>query len=485
MLAVIYGISAVMSYLNTGADRSKMLHTEVKKVEVYAPQVSWESTNNEGRPVSKEMLNTIENDYLNAWYVKQVAYKTNTRNGIEDYYTKHSREEVYQFIENQSSQNTNVESTTLQHHLSLEFLSEDGQLAVLTDKDVVEFKRFLIDGELSFETSEQSTYKVILLLEDGFWRIRHMVKQDSKLYDHQIANDQFTDLNIKGINYYPQDSPWDTFGDQFSTDTLSRDFKIIKEAGLNSIRIFIQYEDFGKAEVRRDKLQKLKHLLDVAHQQDLKVVVTLFDFYGDYSVLNWTLDQKHAEIIANHIKDHPALLAWDIKNEPDLDFDSRGEPLVQSWLRAMTDHIKRIDENHPITIGWSNPESATLLSDQVDMVSFHYYKPLEDLEQDVLKLKQAVPDKPLVMQEFGQSSYSGLWQPFGRSEKDQAQYHKKAQQIIAKQDLQFMSWTLYDFKDVPNAVTGWQPWRKKPQKAFGFIDKDGKKKSSFEYISSE
>ena len=42
---IISGVSALFSYLNTGADRSTMLHTEIQKVEQYLPKVSWEPLN--------------------------------------------------------------------------------------------------------------------------------------------------------------------------------------------------------------------------------------------------------------------------------------------------------------------------------------------------------------------------------------------------------------------------------------------------------
>ena len=83
------------------------------------------------------------------------------------------------------------------------------------------------------------------------------------------------------------------------------------------------------------------------------------------------------------------------------------------------------------------------------------------------------------------SSYSGFWKPFGSSEEDQANYYKKAQEIIAETDLHFMSWTLYDFDNVPKEVVGNLPWRTNPQKRFGFIDSKGNLKPSFKYISTQ
>lgn len=480
---ITFGISALFSYLNTGADRSTLLHTEVKKVEQYLPKIIWESLNNEGRQMDKQTLNAIEKDYLNALYVKHIAYKSNLTAGLDDYYTENARENLYRLIANNDSENISVESTTLEHHPTLEFFSEDGQLAVITDKNVIEYKRVYKNELLVLEITEKATYKIIFLLEDGFWRIRHIVAQDISEYQNEINSVSVEGLNIKGINYYPKDTPWDMFGANFDTKAISKDFNIIKDAGLNTIRIFIPYKGFGKANVISEKLEKLQRILDLAETNHIKVVVTLFDFYGDYSILNWTLNQRHAETIISKFKNHNAIIAWDIKNEPDLDFDSRNKVNVIAWLKSMIAFVKVTDKNHPVTIGWSNAKSASVLMDDVDYVSFHYYKNINDLEVTFKSLKQDIPNKPIIISEFGVSSYKGLWKPFGSSKGKQAKYHKKAQDIFSKNNIQFMSWTLYDFKKIPKEVVGGLPWRKKPQKQFGFIDDNGAKKASFEFIS--
>lgn len=482
---VISGISALLGYLNTGADRSTILHTELEKIEQYVPSLTWSPLTNEGRPMDTENLKAIENDYLDAWYVKHIAYKTNTTEGIKNFYTDNARKNLYQFIASNTAENISIESTTLEHHPTLDFFSEDGQLAVITDHDVVEYKRVFKDESLVLETTETSTYKVVLLLEDGFWRIRHQIKETTQETENVALAMNTKHLDIKGINYYPQDTPWNMFGDSFSEVIISKDFSIIKDAGLNTIRIFVQYEDFGKANVNPKKLKKLKQTLDMAEASGLKVMVTLFDFYGDYSVMDWTLNMRHAETIVAALKNHNALVAWDIKNEPNLDFESRGQHNVTSWLENMINHVKSIDTKHPVTIGWSNIKSASILKDRLDFISFHYYEDVNNLEASINTLKETIPDKPLVLGEFGISSYSGLWKPFGSSEEDQANYYKKAQEVIVKTGVQYMSWTLYDFTDIPKEVVGRLPWRKNAQKHYGFIDKKGTKKESFKYISKQ
>ncbi len=482
---VIFGVSSLYSYLNTGADRSSMLHTEIKKVDQYLPKIVWAPLNNEGRPMDEQTLNTIENDYLDAWYVKHMAYKTNKTNGIDDYYTESARENIFNIIEHNTTKNITIEGTTLEHHPILEFFSEDGQLVVITDKDVIEYKRLYENENIVLETKEKSTYKIILLLEDGFWRIRHIIKKETQNYSEDTVAVSNKTITIKGINYYPQATPWNMFGNAFNTDIISKDLKLIKEAGLNSIRIFVPYVDFGKANVDAKKTEKLIQVLDLAEAQELKVVVTLFDFYGDYSVLDWTLNQRHAETIVTALKKHNALLAWDIKNEPNLDFESRGQQQVLAWLDYMADLVKSIDRKHPVTIGWSDAKSAILLKDKLDLITFHYYEDLNDLEKTYENLKLEIPKKPIIITEFGMSSYKGFWNPFGNSESKQASYHKQAQSIFSKNEMSFMSWTLYDFTKIPKEVVGRLPWHKRVQEHFGFINQKGETKPAFEYISKQ
>ena len=73
----------------------------------------WAPLTNEGRPMDDQSLNTLENDYLDAWYVKHIAYKTNTTNSIKDYYTDSARLNLYDMIALNTAENITIESTTL------------------------------------------------------------------------------------------------------------------------------------------------------------------------------------------------------------------------------------------------------------------------------------------------------------------------------------------------------------------------------------
>lgn len=486
---ILFGISSVWSYLNTGAERSSRLHLNLVEVRTYLPKVEWDTSRVEGRPMEPLTLAAIERDYLNGWYVKNNSLLTNKRYGLSDYFTDSARVKVNRILDFNGEQQASFRQTTLNHFPKLDFYSADGTQVYFTDHNVDIYQESLVNNQSVLEAKKKESYKVIMLLEDGFWRIRHFTKRENKPEPEKPLSKlsdsiKFLVKDIKGLNYYPKDTPWDVFGKKYSDSIISKDFGLIKEMGLNTIRIFIPYEDFGAAFVDGKKIDKVKSLLDKAYENELKVVVTLFDFYGNYDVFDWTLTHRHVEQVVLALKDHKAILAWDIKNEPDLDFESRGKEMVMAWLDQMVDEVRKWDGKHPVTIGWATPEGALNLNEKLDFISFHYYRELKDFEEAYNQLEEGIndPEKPIVLQEYGLSSYGGLWNFYRGSEEDQANYYKEIQGILEDHNIPFLFWTLYDFSQVPNAVVGRLPWRKKPQEFYGCYDTEGKPKPATKYL---
>lgn len=484
-LLILFGIGSAWSYLNTGADRSTMLHLESRLNETYLPKVTWSDTFGEGRPLEKQTLTKIEKDYKRAWYVRNLAYKEQNDYGLDDYYTDSALVKFKRILDLNKASGIKIKSTTISHNPDLEFYSADGQLVAFKDNNVTSYSQTYRNDSLFFEHKSTANYRVIMLLEDGFWRIRHLQEIPSVLQDSITENNSKLPIDfskIRGVNYYPQKTPWDMFGENFDGVVVRTDFERIRKMGLNMVRIFVPYENFGKNIIDQNKLEQLKNVLNIALETDLKVMVTLFDFYGNYDIADWTLTHRHAEIIVNSLKNHKALLAWDVKNEPDLDFDSRGFTTVTAWLKEMIAQIKSWDPEHDITIGWSSTEAATNLTEEVDLVSFHYYKKPEDFVGAYHQLQDKVNNKPLMLQEYGLSSYSGVWNAFSGSEEKQAAYYKQMQEYISQENLPFVFWTLFDFNEVPTSVVGRLPWRKTPQRYFGCIDEEGSLKPSYQFL---
>lgn len=479
---ILFGIAQVLNYLNTGADRASMFHQDVTKENYYTPKVSWNILNSEGRPMEQPSLQKIEQHYLDAWYTRAQSLRSGDTQGIADVYTENAKEHLIAIVVHNAKQKTRIESTSLNHNITLDFYSADGNIVAFTDTDVRTYSATYVNDIFKFETTETVSYKIIMLLEDGYWRIRHQEKINVSTPIESSAEVLQFDPVI-GLNYYPKDSPWDTFNASFSSEIINSDFQKINSLGFKSIRIFIGYEDFGGANVSETKIEKLAQLLDIAEANNLSVIITLFDFYGDYSVLDWSRTQLHAQTIVAAVADHKALHSWDIKNEPDLDFESRGEHRVIAWLQEMNHAIKETDSIHPTTIGWSTAVAATHLVNTVDYISFHHYQSLESLPEayDTIEAKS---DKPIVLQEFGLSTDFGLWNVFGNDEDDQYMYYKKFLEMQKKDSRNYLFWTLYDFENIPSSVAGSYPWRKNKQEHFGLIDLEGTPKESYNLFKS-
>lgn len=482
---MMYGIGKALVYFNSGADRLQMLKISEETGRFFNPVTTFQIENSKGRIPSKAEWKKLETDYINSTYVISESLKLNDSANLSNYTTAEFRSRIIDQIDYQDSTGISTESVSLNHNLELYYFSMDGKLAVLTDRDVFEYSRTFSEGTLIGDFNGKSNYRIILLLEDGRWRIRTKERTDTSIENLSNNSNNLSLGQLKGINYYPQDHPWQMFGENFSEDIIDQDFELIKNSKLNTIRIFVPYHDFGKEYVNPEMLTQLMALMDVADKHELKVILTLFDFYGDYSINDFTNTHAHLDAVITRVKSHPALLAYDIKNEPDLDFENRGKTNVMSWLKVMMRMLKEKDPDHPVTIGWSDSEVASELSAGVDFVSFHYYEDASSFETAFGSLKDEVKNKPIVLTEYGMSSYSGLWNFWSGSEEKQLKYHQAIQDAISTQGLSSLSWTLYDFKDVPEKVVGKKPWRKLPQENFGFIDEKGRKKPAYQYISTE
>lgn len=162
---------------------------------------------------------------------------------------------------------------------------------------------------------------------------------------------------------------------------------------------------------------------------------------------------------------HPAVLAWDIKNEADRDAAFNTPARNEAWLRHMAAEVRRHDPHHLITVGWSTPQAAAAAPDDfVDLVSFHYYGAAADYAAALAALHTAVGDKPLLLSEYGQSTWRWLW-PAGYLEAQQAGHIAAIRAANTRGTAGEVVWALYDFTTVPLAEFRF-PGKKPPRRTW-------------------
>ncbi|NKI30717.1 cellulase family glycosylhydrolase [Croceivirga thetidis] len=489
---ILRGIGSLLAFVKSGADREQMMAKVLKVNDYYKPVFNWKNLENPGRDFIEKNQGEVQRDYTDSWYVKNLNQSVNTTKGIADFYTDSSRVNLFRTIEFNKKNDIKIHGTTLSHNIDINFFSADGKLVAFDDKNVHEVYRIFQNDSLVRQQEVFSDYKIVMLLEDGFWRIRHMVRSNSKdsaITISEEPKDGFVQrrgkqllLNdepfyIRGVNYYPKESPWAMFGNKFNDTIINQDFRKIDSLGFNTARIFVNYNEFGKEEVKVKMVEQLKRTLDLAEKNNLKLIVTLFDFFGKYDIINWTLTEQHLKGVVKPLNKHRAILAWDIKNEADLDMQVHSEGQVTSWLDFALRRLKYYAPNHLSTIGWLHPHPHFAKKSGTDIFTFHFYEALDGFEKAYDNWAEQT-DKPLVVGEFGIHSWGKAF--MGNSPEEQKEHYQLIMDKIEKGEKHFIAWTLYDFPDIPKEIFGIFPWRTLPQKNMGLLDVDGNPKMVME-----
>lgn len=191
-----------------------------------------------------------------------------------------------------------------------------------------------------------------------------------------------------GVNYWPAHLAMGLWKN-FKQADLHQDFSRMKRAGLDSVRVFLTWEDFqpSPSTINQQALAALVKLMDCAHNCGLEVMPTLFT--GHMSGANWlpawtlgpdtkdsrfrvmsnnqvlnkmplnwysdetvrTAQARLARECASALAGHPALLAWDLGNENSNCVVPPDKDSARKWLSAMTGALRSRDRNTAITIG--------------------------------------------------------------------------------------------------------------------------------------
>ena len=263
---------------------------------------------------------------------------------------------------------------------------------------------------------------------------------------------------VRGVNYFPAHYPWRHFLAETDEATLETEFTLLRDAGLNTLRIFLWYEALfqcpGSGAVPNvANFQRLDMILHQAATHDLRLIVTLNDILdlSDYPLYsNPHYVNLQTAMIVSRYHDEAAILIWDLRNEGDIDYGSTGDGRggftrvqVLRWLEATSKQVRALDSNHLMTAGWLNDLAAT--APYVDFLSFHHWANADSMRHRVAEIR-AESDKPILLEEFGYSTLRV-------SPQEQAQ--SVASLIKAAQEEDLMGWLVWTAFDFPLDATCW------------------------------
>jgi endo-1,4-beta-mannosidase len=255
-----------------------------------------------------------------------------------------------------------------------------------------------------------------------------------------------------GINYWPRRTAM-AMWERFDLGEIMEDLERIAELGLDTIRFFLRWSDFQPAPNRIDTamLRRLVSVTDAIGERGLRAMPTLF--CGHMSGVNWlpswALDpavpagrfrtiteagespygaantytgallaaqRLHARETGRALREHPAVVAWDLGNE----FSNVAEPAsareAAEWSKYLTDDLERAS-GLPVTGGLHGEDLTrdrnirpSSIAEPWAFATMHGYSVYSDFARDRLdadvvpflaQLTASFARKPVLFSEFG------------------------------------------------------------------------------------
>lgn len=190
---------------------------------------------------------------------------------------------------------------------------------------------------------------------------------------------------IKGICYHPVPKG----SDQRSFETLSQDLELMKEAGINTIRLYSPIDD--------------KAILNKIHDAGIKIIVGFgYNQKGYFDILSGSFVDY-----INKYKSHPSILFWELGNEYNYHPEWFEGDLV-NWYNALNKAAKKvhqIDPYHPVATAHGElPDSLALsICTDIDIWGMNVYR--WDDPGKIFEEWRTISNKPMYLSEAGADSY--------------------------------------------------------------------------------
>ncbi len=227
--------------------------------------------------------------------------------------------------------------------------------------------------------------KPIILLAASFVLILNNLKADVVTISGRQILVNGSAYTIKGICYHPVPRG----SDKVSFDNLTEDLALMKEAGINTIRVYSPIKD--------------RAVLDQINKAGLKVIIGFgYNQEGNFDILSGTFINY-----VNTYKDHDAILFWELGNEYNYHPEWFGGN-IQNWYHALNDAsalIHKTDPSHPVATAHGElPDSLALsLCPGIDVWGLNVYR--WDNPESIFSQWAAISSKPMYLSEAGADSY--------------------------------------------------------------------------------
>ena len=289
-------------------------------------------------------------------------------------------------------------------------------------------------------------------------------------------------LGMHLMNYYPSDGGWSDMWTNFQPAKLDADFSKMSGLGANAVRIIVFPSAFGYPTVAPLMLARLATVLNIAAKNDLRVQLTLFDWWGDYADVAGS--QRWMKSLLGPLKGDTRIELVELKNEVD-----PGDQPQMSWICRLMPTLQQLLPGVPRTVSIADTGLGpftelvrALRTCQPDVWDYHYYGPADLAYSELQRIQAEAKPLPLIIGEAGYSTAARVDAP-GALEEAQAYFYSCV--FAATQALRLpppAPWTLTDFEpgSIPSAAVSGRPTAATAadprEYAFGLFRLDGKPK---------
>jgi hypothetical protein len=313
-------------------------------------------------------------------------------------------------------------------------------------------------------------------------------------------------IKLKGTNFYPKDRPWADMWKKWNGPETRADLSRAREIGVNSVRILVPYKPVNgwtnkdSGAVTPEYLDRLRQMVQLAGELDMKVIIALFDFYdpeddrrsGMQASETEARNLRYLRDIVPTFANDDRVLAWDLHNEPEhykTWLEEKKPQVTIAWMARMAAEIRRLDSNHLLTVGMADyknlftaddtgapyeeePVRGLTPADLSDFLSWHSYN-AGDMDWQIRYIR-AHSNKPLVLQETGWPSGPACTAP-EYNEQHQTFLYNTMVDWANKGNLSgLMQWQLWDLPLGASVGAG----RESYEDFFGLLRRDGSWKAA-------
>jgi endo-1,4-beta-mannosidase len=185
---------------------------------------------------------------------------------------------------------------------------------------------------------------------------------------------------------------------QWQPAEIAADFAAMAELGFNTVRfdLFWSWFEPRPGDYNPEAFAQLDYLISLAHQYHIYLHPTLF-VGGEVGEAYWDvpwrqgrdpqsdpdmlrLETDHAQELGRRYAREPAILAWDLTDEPPFWISSNTtDAAAVNWTRLISGGLRKFDKLHPLVVGVSTqdmehgPFRPDTIAGDVDFFSVHPY----------------------------------------------------------------------------------------------------------------